>query len=221
MRPHLPESRRPISTEFLDLRPFEHHRPSAAHIKLASRDQSILMYPPQGSPWPHMKSESESYSVFSDSLWPHRLYSPWNSPGQNTGVGNLSLLQGIFPTQGSNPGLPHCRQILYQLSHKGSPRMLEWVAYPFSSGSSQPRNRTGVSCITGRFFTSWAIREALALHIYYRCEEERASLWASIRNNKCFQNGLLREQKSIKTFTNKTIKGGHNYVPRCGQVVCH
>ena len=47
-------------------------------------------------------------------------YSPWNSPGQNTGVGSFSLLQGIFPTQESNPGLPHCRQILYQLSHKGS-----------------------------------------------------------------------------------------------------
>ena len=54
----------------------------------------------------------------SDSLWPHGLHSPWNSPGQNTGVGSLSLLQGIFPTQGSNPGLVHCRQILYQLSHK-------------------------------------------------------------------------------------------------------
>ena len=50
------------------------------------------------------------------SLW---LYSPWNSPGQNSGVGSLSLLQGIFPTRGSNPGLPHCRWILYQLSHKG------------------------------------------------------------------------------------------------------
>ena len=46
--------------------------------------------------------------------------SPWNSPGQNTGAGSLSLLQGIFPTQGLNPGLPHYRQILYQLSHKGS-----------------------------------------------------------------------------------------------------
>ena len=65
-------------------------------------------------------------------------YGPWNSPGQNTGVGSLSLLQGIFPTQGSNPGLPHCRWSLYQLSHKGSPRILEWVAYPFSSRSSQP-----------------------------------------------------------------------------------
>ena len=74
--------------------------------------------------------ESESRLVISDSLRPHGLYSPWNSPGQNTGVGTLSLLQGIFPTQGSNPGLWHCRQILYQLRHKGSPRILEWVAIP-------------------------------------------------------------------------------------------
>ena len=90
---------------------------------------------------------SESRSVVSDSLWPHRLYSPWNSPGQNTGVGRLSLLQGIFPTQGSNPGLPHCRRILCWLSHKGSPRILEWVAYPISSRSSQPRNRTEVPAL--------------------------------------------------------------------------
>ena len=78
--------------------------------------------------------------------------SPWNSPGQNTGVGSLSLLQGIFPSQGSNPGLPHCRQILYQVSHKRSPRILEWVAYPFSRGSSWPRNLTWISCIAGWFF---------------------------------------------------------------------
>ena len=63
------------------------------------------------------ESESESHSGVSDPLWPHRLYSPWNSPGQNTGVGSLSLLQGIFPTQGLKPGLPYCRRILYQLSH--------------------------------------------------------------------------------------------------------
>ena len=59
--------------------------------------------------------------VMSDSLWPHGLYSPWNSPGQNTGVGSLSLLQGIFPTQGSNPSLLHCRWILYQRSYQESP----------------------------------------------------------------------------------------------------
>ena len=57
----------------------------------------------------------------SPTLRPHVIYSPWDSPHQNIGVGSLSLLQGIFPTQGSNPGLPHCRQILYQLSPKGSP----------------------------------------------------------------------------------------------------
>ena len=103
----------------------------------------------------------ESRSVMSSCLWLRELYSPWNSPGQNTGVGSLSLLQGIFPTQGSNPGLPHCRQILYQLSHQGSPSILEWVAYPFSSRSSWPRNWTGVSCIAGGFFTSWTTRETL------------------------------------------------------------
>ena len=68
---------------------------------------------------------------------------PWNSPGQNTGVGSCCLHQGIFPTQRLNPGLPHCRQILYQLSHQGSPRILEWVAYPFSSGSSPPGIKPG------------------------------------------------------------------------------
>ena len=81
-------------------------------------------------------NESES-SVMSHSLWPHGLCSQLNSPGQNTGVGSLSLHQGIFPTQGSNPGLPHCRKILYQLSYQEIPRILEWVAYPFSSRSSQ------------------------------------------------------------------------------------
>ena len=54
---------------------------------------------------------------------------PWNSPGQNTGVGSLSRLQGIFPTQGSNPGLPHYRRIIYQLSHKGSPICLHTSDY--------------------------------------------------------------------------------------------
>ena len=99
-------------------------------------------------------------SVVSNSFQPHGLHSPWNSPGQNAGVDNHSILQGIFPTQGSNPGLRHCRRVRFQLSHKGSLRILEWVAYPFSSRSSRPRNLTRVSCIAGRFFTSWATREA-------------------------------------------------------------
>ena len=124
---------------------------------------------------------SESRSVMSNYLWPHWLYSPWNSPGQNTGVGNLSLLQGIFPTQRSNPGLPHCRQILYQLSHKGSPRILELVAYPFSSGSSWPRNWTRVSCIAGRFFANWAIREAQVYpKMYHKCWSQHSLVRVNI-----------------------------------------
>ena len=58
------------------------------------------------------RCESESRSVVPDSLQPHGLHSPWDSPGLNTGVGGLSLLQGVFPTQGLNPGLPHCRRTL-------------------------------------------------------------------------------------------------------------
>ena len=73
------------------------------------------------------------------------------------------LLQGIFPIQGSTPGLPHCRWSLYQLSHQGSPIILEWVAYPFSRGSSWPRNWSGVSCIAGGFFTNWATRKVQRL----------------------------------------------------------
>ena len=76
-----------------------------------------------------------------------------DSPGKNTGVGCYSLLQDIFPTQGSNPGLPHCRRILYHLSHQGSPWILEWVAYPFSRGSSSGSPEL-------QAHSSWATREA-------------------------------------------------------------
>ena len=106
-----------------------------------------------------------SHSVVSDSLWPIDS-SPagssvnGDSPGKNTGVGCHALLQGIFPTQGSNPGLLYYRWILYHLSYQGSPWVLKWVENPFSRGSSWPRNQTGVSCIAGGFFTSWATREA-------------------------------------------------------------
>ena len=89
------------------------------------------------------KSKSKSHSAMSDSLRPLRLYRPWNFPGQNTGVGSLSFLQGIFPTQGLNPGLLHCRWILYQLSHQGSPRILEWVAYPFPGDLPDPGIKPG------------------------------------------------------------------------------
>ena len=67
------------------------------------------------------ESESANRSFVSNTLQHRGLYTSWNSPGQNTGVGSLSLLQGIFLTREYNRGLLHCRQILYQLSHQRSP----------------------------------------------------------------------------------------------------
>ena len=101
--------------------------------------------------------------------WTH---SPCSSPGKNTRAGSLYLLQGILPTQGSNPGLLHCRWILDQMSHKGSPRILEWVAYPFSRWSSPPRNWTGVSCIAGGFFYQLSCSQIL-----WNCLVECASVF--------------------------------------------
>ena len=127
---------------------------------------------------------------------PMDAWSPWNSSGQNTGVGSLSLLQGIFPTQGSNPGLPHCRQILCQLSHKGSPRIFEWVAYSSSSISFQPRNWTRVPC---GFLTNWAVREALIIAVItgeswweYECHTIRTDRGKKLKIWLCERNTTLR-----------------------------
>ena len=99
-----------------------------------------------------------------------------HSPGKNIGMGCHTLLQGIFPTQRSNPGLPHCRQILYCMGHQRSPRILEWVVDPFSRETSWPRNWTMVSCIAGGFFTSWATRETPKENIF--------SCWFHNRNHQ-------------------------------------
>ena len=105
----------------------------------------------------------------------------------------FSLLQEIFPTQGSNPDLLHCRQILYQLSPKGSPRILEWVACPFSRGSSRPRNRTGVSCIADGFFTNWAMN----IWIFHAFGDP----WASTAGNSTHNRSQAKpEQQSTAKF---------------------
>ena len=107
-----------------------------------------------------------------------------DSPGKNIGVSCHALLHEIFPTQGWNPGHPNCTQILYQLSHKGSSRILDWVAYPFSRRSSQPWNWTKVSCIVGGFFTNWAIREAI----------DTTTVWITINGGKFLKR---REYQTI------------------------
>ena len=103
---------------------------------------------------------SESHSVVSDSLWPRGLYSAWNSPGQNTGMGSLSLLQGIFPTQRSYSGLPHCRWILYQLSHKESPSELVSkmsLTYPAHRMPYRPWHVHWLE-VSGRVYPHWGER---------------------------------------------------------------
>ena len=125
---------------------------------LHSSNVSIIMHVGTYVKIPEWKwSESESHSIMSDFLWPPQTIQSMEFSRPEYWSG----LQGIFPTQGLNPDLPHSRQIFYQLSHKGRPRILEWVAYLFSNRSSWSRNRTGVSCTAGRFFTNWAIRETL------------------------------------------------------------
>ena len=104
--------------------------------------QGCVSWPPNGCALRPLScipcwATGESCTVVSDSLQPHGLYSPRNSPDQNTGVGRLSLLQGNFPTQGSNPGLPHYKRILYQLSHKGTPSNLYWELIVFKIGFHQ------------------------------------------------------------------------------------
>ena len=69
----------------------------------------------------YIHTHTHTHTIQSTEFWPEYT-------GQNNGVGSLSLLQGIFPTQGSNPGLPHCRWIFYQLSHNRSPKILGWVS---------------------------------------------------------------------------------------------
>ena len=90
-----------------------------------------------------------------------------DSPGKNTGVDCHAVLQEIFSNQGSNPGLPHCRQILYCLSHRGSPRILEWVAYPVSRGifPTQELNRGLLHC---RRILYWLSYQGSAMYIHTR-----------------------------------------------------
>ena len=144
--------------------------------------------------------ESESHSVVSDSLWPHGRHSPWDSPGQNTGVGSFFLLQGIFPTQGSNPGLPRCKQIIYHLSHKGSPRILEWVAYPFSSGSSWPGIELGspamqVDSLPTEIWGIWKEPGKYTIRVFFLKKVLEATLRSTTKSVYSFQPSRVRPQQ--------------------------
>ena len=144
--------------------------------------ETPILWPPNAKSWLIGKEPDagrdwgqEEKGMTEDEMneWHHQLDghgSGW-TPAVRDGQGGLAccgswgrkesdMTERLNWTKASNPGLPRCRQILYCLSHQGSPRILEWVANPFSRGSSWTRNRTRVSCIVGRFFTSWTTREA-------------------------------------------------------------
>ena len=120
-----------MKTSLEELSTFEQRKKKSANLKISllrcviacSREQCISLRSLNSQPSPTFFFKS--HSAMSNSLWLHRLYSTWNSPGQNTGVGSISFLQGIFPTQGSNPGLLHYRRILYQMSYQGIPN--KWM----------------------------------------------------------------------------------------------
>ena len=104
--------------------------------------------------------------------------SPWNSPGQNTGGGSLSLLQGIFLTQGLNPGLPNWGQILYQLSHREAQEYWNGWLIPSPVDLPDPRNWTRISCTASGFFTNWVIREVFVCVCVCVVEDRSAvSFW--------------------------------------------
>ena len=145
-----------------------------------------------------------------------------DSPGKNTGVSCHDFLQGIFPAQGSNPGISHCRRILYWLSHEGSPRILEWVAYPFSRGSSWPKNWTGVSCIAGGFFTSWDTRKgpdhALLIHFssfsfFIPSFFQYASKVGKVSSGYCFPGGFPGDASGKEPTCQCRRRKSHRFDP--------
>ena len=144
--------------------------------------------------------KSESRSLVSDTLRPHALYSPWNSPGQNTGVGSLSLLQGIFPTQRLNPGLLHCRRILYQLSHKGSPL--------HSKGTYKQNKKTAYRM--GENICKWCNWQRLNLQSIQRAH----TTWQQ-QQQKTKQPNKRMGRRPKQTFIQRRNTRANRHIKRC------
>ena len=146
---------------------------------------------------PIRKMKWKSLSL-SDSLQPHGLYStrflcPWGFSRQEYWCGLPYSPPGDLSTQGLNLGLLHCGQILYHLSHQGSPRILEWVPYSFFRGSFWPRNWTGVPYITSGFFPSWATRIA-------KTELWQHQMLKRIWSNRSYHSLQIGMQNCTTTF---------------------
>ena len=134
---------------------------------------------------------------------------PWGFSRQEYWSGLSCPPPEYLPNPGTEPRSPTLQADSLLPEHQGSPRILEWVAYPFSRGSSQPRNWTRVSCIAGGFFTNWAIREALSTSrqfsfmIYY-LSLDKDELW----NLKTSTNELIYKICSQTQKTNLWLPKG-------------
>ena len=120
---------------------------------------------------------------------------------------------GDLPNPGWKPGILHCRQFLHHLSHQGSPRILEWVAYSFSRGTSRPRNWTGVSCFAGRFFTNCATWEAL--YCLYVESKNRGYKWTSLQNRSrvtAVENNLMVTKEQGRGRNKLGLTYTHDYI---------
>ena len=132
-------------------------------------------------------------------LQPHKLYSSWNSLGQNTGVSSLPLLQGIFPTQGSSPDLPHCRQIIYQLSHQGNPNASdEWLH------SAPAKSLLNVALTTKDFLQGFFMKALLPLHLLQCLRVCQLQLI-------CINKQLLRRHQHNQGYRSRAKKKGHKF----------
>ena len=114
-------------------------------------------------------------------------------PGKNTGAGCHALLQGIFPTQGLNPGIPHCKLILYCLSHQGSARILEYVAYPFCRGTSLPKIELASHALqVGSFPAELPGKPKGRIYVYKCvCVSVCVSVWSSVYSRQVRQKMSL------------------------------
>ena len=154
---------------------------------------------------------SESLPVVSDSLRPHGLHSPWNSPGQNTGVGSLSQPRDWTQVSRIAGGF-------FTSWATGKPKN----TYPFSRRSSQPRNQSGVSCIASRFFTNWAIRETQTdwSRIHLQCRISGFDPWVgkipwrrTWQPTPVFLPGETHGQRSLAGYiVHGSLRVRHNWV---------
>ena len=158
------------------------------------------------TPWTAACQASLSFTI---SQWPHGLQSPWNSPGQHTGVGSLSLFQGIFPTQGSNPGLSHCRWILYHLSYQGHhhhPELAQTHVHWVSDAVQPSHPLPSIFLSTRVFSNELALRIRWPKYWSFSFSISPSSEYSGLISFRMDRLDLLAIQGTLKSLLQTTIQ---------------